>query len=132
MKRKFIERYDDKPLYKDKAYLPVLFVFLLIFGLFGYTLYVDYNSEVLNSNTGFKGSVNEVFYQKSIYYIKLSNQIKWLKLKNIKNKNYPELDDYFMDIIEKGDSISKKINTDTIELIKSKKRYFFIVEEYIN
>tara|TARA_R110001592_G_C13032897_1_gene738557 strand:- start:497 stop:895 length:399 start_codon:yes stop_codon:yes gene_type:complete len=132
MKTNFIERYEDKPIYKDKRYLPVLVTFIFIFGLIGYTLYVDGNSIDLRTETSFIGTVEKTFYQKSTYYIKLSSMEKWLKLENFRNESYPELDFNFMSIIEKGDSIVKKVNSDTIELIRPERKYYFRIEKYFD
>lgn len=132
MKTNFIERYEDKEIYKDKRYFPVLVIFVLIFGLIGYTLYVDGNSINLKTETNFIGTVEKTFNQKSTYYLKLSNKEKWLKLKDFRNESYPELDFNFMSIIKKGDSILKKSNSDTIELIRAEKKYYFKIEKYID
>lgn len=132
MKTSFIERYEDKKIYKDKRYLPVLVIFVFIFGLIGYTLFVDGNSVNLKTETNFIGTVEKTFNQKSTYYLKLSNKEKWLKLKNFRNESYPELDFNFMSIIKKGDSILKKSNSDTIELIRPERKYYFRIEKYID
>lgn len=132
MKTNFIEKYEDKEIYKDKRYLPVLVIFVFIFGLIGYTLYVDGNSINLKTETNFIGTVENTFNQKSTYYLKLSNKEKWLKLKNFRNESYPELDFNFMSIIKKGDSILKKSNSDTIELIRPERKYYFRIEKYID
>jgi hypothetical protein len=132
MKPNFIEKYEDKEIYKDKRYLPVLVIFVFIFGLIGYTLYVDGNSINLKTETNFIGTVENTFNQKNTYYLKLSNKEKWLKLKNFRNESYPELDFNFMSIIKKGDSILKKSNSDTIELIRPERKYYFRIEKYID
>ncbi len=129
MNSKFIIRYKEKPWYKDKEYLPVLFVFIYIFGTLGYTLYVDYNSIDLHK-TNFNGKIDNIFNQKSTYYLKISNKKKWIRLKNFRNEEYENLDIYFMDIVKKGDSIYKTINSDTIHLIKSKNKYSFCINHH--
>lgn len=131
MKNNLIERYKDKPLYKDKEYLPVLGVFIFIFGLIGYTLFVDGNSNDLKRKTSFGGTIEKTFHQKNTYYLKFSNKENWIKMKNFRNESYPELGYDFMEIIEKGDSIFKKVNSDTIELIRPEKTYYFKIEKYI-
>jgi len=131
MKNNLIVRYEDKPLYKDKEYLPVLAIFIFIFGLIGYTLFVDGNSIDLKRETSLGGTIEKTFNQRSTYYLKFSNKENWIKLKDFRNKSYPELDFYFMGIIEKGDSIFKKMNSDTIELIRNERSYYFKIEKYI-
>ncbi len=123
MNSKFITKYKEKPWYKNKEYLPVFFVFIYVFGTITYTLYVDYNSINLHK-VNFNGKIDNIFNQKSTYYLKISNKKKWIKLEDFRNKN---LDIYFMDIVKKGDSIYKT-NSDTIHLIKSENKYSFCIK----
>lgn len=132
MNSKLITRYEKKPMYKDKEYLLVFLLFLSIIGLITYTLYVEMNSIDLKYETSFNSSVIDTFNQKSTYYLKLSDKKKWFRLRDIRNEEYPELDFYFMDILEKGDSISKKMYSNTIVLIRPTRTYYFNIEKYIN
>ncbi len=95
-------------------------------------MFVDANSIDLKKKTSFHGTIEKTFHQKSSYYLKFSNRENWVKLKNFRNKSYPELDFNFMDIIEKGDLLSKEVNSDTIKLIRAEKTYSFLIEKYFN
>lgn len=119
-------------MYKYKEYLLVFLLFLSLIGLITYTLYVEMNSIDLKYETSFNSSVIDTFNQKSTYYLKLSDKEKWFRLRDIRNEEYPELDFYFMDILEKGDSISKKMYSNTIVLIRPTRTYYFNIEKYIN
>jgi hypothetical protein len=132
MNSNLITRYEDKPMYKDKEYLLVLLFFLLLVGLIVYTIYVEINSINLKPETSFNGRVTNTSNQKSTYYLKLSDKEKWFRLRDIRNEEYPELGFDFMDIIEKGDSIFKKVNSDTIVLIRPERAYYFKIEKYID
>ena len=129
MNSNFIKKNNtEKPILKDKAYLPVLAIFIFILSYVSFALYVDYNSNDIAEINQFSGKIESIYNQKSNYYIKISSSEKWIKLNDIENVAYPNLDYTFINIVKKGDSIYKTKNSDSINLYRENERYSFKIE----
>ncbi|WP_027137984.1 hypothetical protein [Gaetbulibacter saemankumensis] len=130
MNSKLITRYEDKPIYRDKDYLPVFFLFLSLIGFVVYTLYVDMNSIELNYETSFNGRVINTFNQKSTYYLRLSNEDKWIKLEGFYNNSKPRMNTsgWFVNLFYKGDIVHKNKNSNQMNLIRNNEKFSFILE----
>ncbi len=88
------------------------------------------NSYEIGLNSEFYGEVNQVYNQKSTYYLRLSNQAKWIRLENFYNNSEPRLNTsgWFVNLFYKGDIVYKNKNSSQMHLIRNNEKYSFVLE----
>ena len=97
--------------------------------IFGYNYYQKSNYPKLQVSDSTSGKVIKSSKYQSVILVDLDNGEKYML---IDSKNYTYNPSSMQDFLKKGDFIEKKVNSDTIQIIRASETYFFVIGEDIN
>ena len=120
---------NEKKLKGEKTmiamFLFMLISSLLLFGFGFYDLLKVNNPRQINLETKFKGVISEIADYKGYTYIKIKGENDYWKIDYSLNHNYES--NFIGDFIRKNDSVTKNKCSDTLIIMRNKKRFEFLI-----